>query len=85
MLLTSLLFACGAAEDTATAAADSAGDTAGDTADTAVAELYGDQPAEPVPPPVFVATNRDGTTRTEADLLDHRTVMWFYPAASTAG
>lgn len=87
MTLLLLLAACGGGDDddSATARADSA-DSGDDAIDTAtLAELYGAAPAEPVPVPTFTATNLDGAARTQADLLEHRTVMWFYPAASTAG
>jgi hypothetical protein len=48
--------------------------------------LHGVPPAIPKPAPEFTATNRDGTTRTRADLTDGKpTIMWFYPAAGTPG
>jgi hypothetical protein len=47
--------------------------------------LIGSAPAKAIPAPEFVATNRDGTGRSREDLLGHPTVIWFYPAASTAG
>jgi hypothetical protein len=49
------------------------------------AMLHGDLPADQLALPVFTATNMDGTARTEADLVGHPTVMWFYPAAATGG
>lgn len=48
-------------------------------------ELNGSVPDEPLAAPEFVATNRDGGARSREDLLGHPTVMWFYPAAATAG
>ncbi len=47
--------------------------------------LIGSAPAKAIPAPEFVATNRDGSGRSREDLLGHPTVIWFYPAASTAG
>lgn len=84
MIIVPLLLAC---TDTDSAVVADTADTAGstDTADTAVAGLNGTAPASDVPPPDFTATNMDGAARTQADLLGHPTVMWFYPAAATAG
>ena len=42
-------------------------------------------PEEALSPPEFAATNYDGAARDAEDLLGHPTVMWFYPAAATAG
>lgn len=68
--------------------ADTAGDTAPvDTAapgDTAL-DLHGVPPATPVPPPTFAARNLDGAPRAQPDLVGHPTIVWFYPAATTAG
>lgn len=47
--------------------------------------LNGTPPATPIGLPTFVATNRDGGTRTEVDLIGHPTALWFYPAAGTGG
>jgi hypothetical protein len=47
--------------------------------------LNGTPPISPRPAPEFTVLNRDGTTRTRADLLGHPTVIWFYPAAYTGG
>jgi cytochrome oxidase Cu insertion factor (SCO1/SenC/PrrC family) len=47
--------------------------------------LNGTPPITPKPAIDFTVTNRDGTTRTKADLLGHPTVIWFYPAAFTSG
>lgn len=33
----------------------------------------------------FSALNLDGSARDRSDLIDRRTVMWFYPAAGTYG
>lgn len=49
------------------------------------AGLIGQPPAAPRALPEFQATNRDGTARRREDLLGHPTVIWFYPAAATAG
>lgn len=90
-LLLTLLLACGPEDkgtpaDTArseTGRPDS-GETA-ETGDTAVVSLHGSPPSEAVPLPEFTATNRDGSARGPSDLVGHPTVMWFYPAAGTAG
>ena len=50
-----------------------------------VASLTGVPPKSPIALPDFVAQNRDGSERGPNDLLDVRTVMWFYPLANTAG
>lgn len=56
------------------------------TTDTAPpAGLHGEIPENPLPLPDFTATAMNGETRTKADLLGHPTVIWFYPAATTAG
>jgi hypothetical protein len=47
--------------------------------------LHGSPPLAPMTAPEFTVLNRDGSERTRADLLGHRTVMWFYPAAYTSG
>ncbi len=62
-------------------------DTTPDTADPLPPGLNGLPPAVALPAPEFVAvTNRDGNARTRAHLTDgHPTVLWFYPAAGTAG
>lgn len=49
------------------------------------AGLIGQPPAAPRALPEFQATNRDGAARRREDLLGHPTVIWFYPAAATAG
>ncbi len=64
-------------------AADSAEDSSGHS--IPVADLNGSPPENPVDLPDFQATAMDGTSRTGVDLLGHPTVMWFYPAAGTAG
>lgn len=58
------------------------GDTAGDTLPDG---LNGTPPAEAVSLPTFAARNQYGEDRSEADLLGHPTVLWFYPAAGTYG
>lgn len=47
--------------------------------------FHGTRPDEALPAPDFTATNRDGAARDREDLLGGPTVMWFYPAATTAG
>lgn len=64
-------------------AVDSPTDSPQDSAP--VAELHGTPPENPVDLPDFQVTSMDGTSRTRVDLLGHPTVMWFYPAANTAG
>lgn len=71
--------------------ADTADSGAADDGDGGIAndvdpdELNGSVPDSPLAAPEFVATNRDGAGRAREDLLGHPTVMWFYPAAATAG
>lgn len=62
---------------------DSQGTTDTDTAPPA--GLHGEIPENPLPLPDFTATAMNGESRTKADLLGHPTVIWFYPAATTAG
>ena len=64
-----VLFACGARVPSAVAA-DS---------------LHGERPPAPIATPDFQALDQHGQPRTKAALLGHPTVMWFYPAAATAG
>ena len=84
-----LLLACTAPKDAAddTAAVADSGDTdAVDSGDTDLPDgLNGTAPDAPVALPTFTARNQAGETRTDADLLGHPTVMWFYPAAGTYG
>jgi len=49
------------------------------------ASLHGERPAAPIPVPDFKALDQHGQPRTKEALLGHPTVMWFYPAAATAG
>lgn len=67
-------------------AADGAGDggVGGDSGATPPS-FHGTRPDEALPAPDFAATNRDGAARDREDLLGGPTVMWFYPAATTAG
>jgi hypothetical protein len=60
-------------------------DGSGDDGSTDLDSLNGDVPDDPPPLPEFSATNSDGAARSREDLLGHPTVMWFYPAAATAG
>lgn len=50
-------------------------------------KLHGTAPpvAKRTPAPAFAARNRDGSARGQADLLGHKTILWFYPKASTPG
>ena len=48
-------------------------------------QLNGQIASGDYPPPTFVATNYDGGERTEANLVGHPTVLWFYPLAKTPG
>ncbi len=49
-------------------------------------ELHGTVPAVALAAPVFTeVVNLDVTLRSQADLIGHPTVMWFYPAAGTGG
>jgi hypothetical protein len=47
--------------------------------------LHGVRPTTPVAAPDFHALDQKGQPRTKQDLLGHPTVIWFYPAAATAG
>ena len=68
---------------------DTGGDTDTDTGEIIdsgdVASLYGTLPSSVITLPDFTATNRDGTQRGPNDLRDVRTIMWFFPAATTSG
>lgn len=80
-------------DDDEGAGADGSGDTAassdvgpgGDANDVDPDRLNGSVPDEALAAPDFAATNRDGSGRDREDLLGHPTVIWFYPAAATAG
>ncbi len=61
------------------------GGTTDGGADGGTADLNGSVPDEALPAPDFAATNMDGAARDREDVLGHPTVMWFYPAAGTAG
>ncbi len=61
-------------------------DTGTAPVDTGPFELHGTRPAVALAPIDFTdVVNQDVELRSKADLLGHPTVMWFYPAASTAG
>ena len=47
--------------------------------------LIGTLPEAPRPVPEFEVLAQTGEPRTQADLLGHPTVMWFYPMAGTPG
>lgn len=86
LLLLPLLVAC-----TSKAPKDPPGGTAppGDTSrpfDTGVYDrVHGKRPAEFLEAPEFEVTASNGELRRREHLLDHPTVMWFYPMASTSG
>ena len=48
-------------------------------------DLYGTQPQQDTPPPVFSALNYNDEVRTQEDLIGHPTVIWFFPFAGTPG
>lgn len=48
-------------------------------------ELYGTYPIDALSLPEFNATSQYGAARSREDLLGQPTVMWFFPAAGTAG
>lgn len=74
-----------AAADTGSPAADTGGtDDSAAGIDTSV-DINGHWAEDRIPAPEFVATNRDGSQRSRPDLIGHPTVIWFYPAATTAG
>ena len=92
-----LLFACLSTPKESTPVADSQGSTTDSqttdsqttdsqtTDPTLPQDLVGKPPENPVPLPEFVAYNSDESPRSREDLLGHPTIVWFYPAASTAG
>jgi len=93
-MLLSLLLACANSSPADKAVADSgpADDTAADTdtpgdtdGDTLPAGLNGTAPRAAISLPTFAARNQYGDARSEADVLGHPTIMWFYPAAGTYG
>ena len=94
ILLLCQLVACSAKSQERDAAADTpfdaggAVDDSGETAEDTSAprpDLSGEWVDPPLAAVAFSATNRDGTARSQEDLLGHPTVMWFYPAASSYG
>lgn len=88
MSLLPLLFACTAKTvldtDTTDSGLDS-GDTDSEDTDSGSYVFNGTQPDAPVSAPEFTVQNMDGDERTRDDLIGQPTVMWFYPAAGTAG
>lgn len=86
-MLLLLTLACSGTEpnldDSALGDGDSA-DTAGsDTSSTGT--LHGATPPVLLDVPEFAAINRDGSARSQSDLVGHPTVVWFYPSAGTLG
>ena len=65
--------------------ASDASDTTDEPVDLSTLNLNGTLPAANLDPPEFVALNRDGTERTEANLIGQPTVLWFYPLADSPG
>ena len=57
------------------------------TVDTAIAELLdnlnGTEPSTVLALPTFTATNHDGQTRNQNNLIGNPTVLWFFPFAGT--
>ncbi len=49
------------------------------------ANLVGDKPARALELPTFAAVAHNGQPRGPEHLKGHPTVIWFYPAAGTAG
>jgi hypothetical protein len=88
-MLLSAFLACAPAPDGKPAAdSDTVGDTTtppDDTGTPPVEGLHGTVPDEAIDAPSFVATSEHGELRDRDALLGHPTVMWFYPAAGTAG
>ncbi|MFZ5477490.1 MAG: hypothetical protein ACOZNI_12010 [Myxococcota bacterium] len=84
-----LLIACQPPADPAPdgAVADTTPTVTGDTAtyEAPPDDLHGTVPDEAIAAPEFVATSQHGELRDRDALLGHPTVMWFYPAAGTAG
>jgi hypothetical protein len=67
-----------------TAGPDDTADTAGPdgSADSAYSDgLLGARIDPPLAPPVFAVLDMGGAPRTEADLLGHPTVLWFFREA----
>lgn len=83
MILSFLLFAC--TQKSATDASTFDPNQLVGPNEVAAKELNGTVPPTPVFPPDFTAVNADGTTRSKQDLMDHRTVLWFYPITGTPG
>lgn len=61
-------------------------DTAADTGPYDTSGLNGEEVDPRLPAPSFdKVLASDGSARTQADLMGHPTVIWFYPAAGTYG
>ena len=61
-------------------------DTAADTGPYDTTGLYGEEVLPRLEAPTFSQVlASDGTARTQADLMGHPTVIWFYPDAGTYG
>ena len=59
-----------------------------DTTDTEVEipnDTYGTLPTTDIGVPTFSATNSDGSSRNQDNLIGQPTVMWFFPLAATPG
>jgi hypothetical protein len=92
-----LLQACsvtpvGPADRTPAADTSAAVDTTGDTGDTAPVDsdttdaspYVGELLDPPLDPPSFAVYDQGGALRTEADLVGHPTVLWFFREAEGA-
>ncbi len=85
-MLLPLFLACHAPEAPTDTRPDPGTDSATDSAiDTAPVATHGTVPAEALALPDFRATNQRDQPRNRDNVLGHPTVLWFYPAASTAG
>jgi hypothetical protein len=83
---TSLVDSGAPADTDTTGDTDTDTDTDGDTdGDTLPEGLNGTAPRDAISLPTFAARNQYGEDRSEADVLGHPTIMWFYPAAGTYG
>ena len=82
MIVSFLLFACTAPESKSQ---DTSVFVPSEETDVPTSDLHGSVPENNLALPDFSASNYDGAARTREDLMGHPTVIWFYPAAATAG
>lgn len=59
-------------------------DDSASTTDTDTSPYVGDLLGPPLAPPVFAVVDQGGVSRTEADLVGHPTVLWFFREAEGA-